>query len=172
MWLKYRAVSQHAVGVHVHPELDAARRAFAAEVGDGRARAILAAVVGDLARHAGCAAAEALGENDLPHMKQAVEAWKAGGALELDVLRDDDGAFDFNVTRCRYAELYHRLGLADLGPLLSCDRDGTMIEGFNPTITLRRTQTIMEGAASCDFRYSVGTGAGEDVEKRNADDAG
>ena len=128
-------------------------RAFAAEVGDARAKGIVAGVVRDLARQAGCAAAAAVGGADLPHLKQAIEAWKAGGALELDVLRDDGEHFDFNVTRCRYAEMYRRLGLADLGPILSCGRDGAMVEGFNPGIGFRRTQTLMEGAAYCDFRY-------------------
>lgn len=128
-------------------------RAFAAEVGEPRAREILAGAIGELAREAGCAAADAVGGNDLSHLKQAVETWKADGALELDVLRDDAAAFEFNVTRCRYAEMYRRLGLADLGPILSCSRDGRMIEGFNPAIAFTRTQTIMEGAAFCDFRY-------------------
>ena len=96
---------------------------------------------------------EAVGGNDLPHLKQVVERWKAGGALELTVLREDDETFEFDVTRCRFAEMYHRLGLADLGPLLSCNRDGAMIEGFNPALDFRRTQTIMEGAHHCDFRY-------------------
>ena len=128
-------------------------RAFAAEVGNDRAKAILATVIGQLAREAGCAAAAALGGNGLSHLKQAVETWKAGGALELDVLRDDAEAFEFNVTRCRYAEMYHRLGLAELGPILSCSRDGRMIEGFNSGIGFTRTQTIMEGATHCDFRY-------------------
>ncbi|MDB5311825.1 MAG: hypothetical protein JWO38_6027 [Gemmataceae bacterium] len=130
-------------------------RAFAAEVGEERARAVLAGVIADLARQAGCAAAEAVGGNDLSHLKQAVEQWKVGGALELDVLRDEAGAFEFNVTRCRYAEMYHRLGLTDLGPILSCSRDGTMIEGFNPAVAFTRTQTLMEGATHCDFRYRM-----------------
>ena len=131
-------------------------RAFTAEVGEVRAREILAATVRELARQAGCAAAEAVGGNDLAHLRPVVERWRAGGALELDVLRDDADALEFNVTRCRYAEMYHRLGLADLGPLLSCNRDAAMIEGFNPAIEFRRTQTIMEGATHCDFRYRKG----------------
>lgn len=69
------------------------------------------------------------------------------------MLRDDGTAFDFDVTRCRFAEMYTRLGLADLGGLLSCNRDAAMIEGFNPGIAFTRTQTIMEGAACCNFRY-------------------
>ena len=128
-------------------------RAFAAEVGDERAREILAGVVRDLAQRAGCAAAAAAGGSGLPHLKRAIDRWRDGGALELDVLRDDAEAFEFNVTRCRYAEMYRRLGLADLGPILSCSRDAAMIDGFNPAIALARTQTLMEGATHCDFRY-------------------
>jgi hypothetical protein len=128
-------------------------RAFAAEVGGERAREILAGVIRELARQAGCAAATVAGGNDLAHLKRAVEKWTEGGALELTVLRDDGEAFEFDVTRCRFAEMYQRLGLADLGPLLSCNRDGAMIEGFNPAIAFTRTQTIMQGATHCDFRY-------------------
>lgn len=128
-------------------------RAFARELGEDRARAILAETVAEQARAAGCSAAAALGGNSLEHLKQAIETWKAGGALELVVLRDDADGFEFNVTRCRFAEMYRRVGLADLGPILSCSRDGTMIAGFNPEIGFKRTQTLMEGATHCDFRY-------------------
>jgi len=126
-------------------------RAFAVEVGEARARDILAGVIRELAVQAGCAAASR--GNDLAHLKSSVERWTEGGALELTVLRDDDEAFEFNVTRCRFAEMYHRLGLADLGPILSCGRDGAMIAGFNPAIAFTRTRTIMAGASHCDFRY-------------------
>ncbi len=138
-------------------------RAFAAEVGESRAREILSGVILDLARQAGCRASS--GGSDLSSLKQTVQKWTEGGALELTVLRDDAEALDFNVTRCRFAEMYHRLGLADLGPILSCGRDGAMIEGFNPEIAFTRTQTIMLGATHCDFRYSQRS-------QRNADDAG
>ncbi|MBX9624044.1 MAG: L-2-amino-thiazoline-4-carboxylic acid hydrolase [Gemmataceae bacterium] len=133
-------------------------RAFAAEVGEDRARAVLAGVVRELARQGGCAAAEAAGANDLAALKGVVERWRAGGALELTVLRDDAGAFAFDVTRCRYAEMYRRLGLADLGAVLSCSRDAAMIEGFNPDIGFARTQTILGGATHCDFRYRAPAG--------------
>jgi hypothetical protein len=132
--------------------------AFVQELGAERARAILTETIGQLARQAGCNAAATLGGNDLAHLKLAVDQWKAGGSLELTVLRDDDRAFEFNVTRCRFAEMYHRLGLSELGPILSCNRDGEMIEGLNPTIEFQRTQTIMEGAEYCDFRYRARSG--------------
>jgi hypothetical protein len=54
--------------------------------------------------------------------------------------------------------MYRRLGIADLGPVLSCSRDAAMIEGFNPAIAFTRTQTLMEGSAHCDFRYRIEPG--------------
>jgi hypothetical protein len=128
-------------------------RAFAAEIGAARAREIVAGVIRELARESGCAAALTVGGNDLAHLAEAKERWRQGDALSLEVLRQDDQALDFNVTRCRYAEMYRALGLEDLGALLSCGRDAAMIEGFNPSLQLTRTQTIMAGASHCDFRY-------------------
>ena len=128
-------------------------RAFAAEIGEERARAILAGVVRELATQAGRDAATVIGDSSIAGLNVAVDGWQQGGALSLDVLEHSDSDLDFNVTRCQYAEMYQRLGMADLGPILSCSRDGAMIEGFNPGITLERTQTLMEGASHCDFRF-------------------
>ena len=36
--------------------------------------------------------------------------------------------------------------------LNSCNRDFSLIEGFNPDIELTHTRTTMEGASHCDFR--------------------
>lgn len=80
-------------------------------------------------------------------------AWTQDEALELNVLQQTDTALAFNVTRCRYAELYRSLGIPELGALLSCNRDAALIEGFNPEAILTRTQTLMAGASYCDFRY-------------------
>ena len=70
------------------------------------------------------------------------------------MLEQSDQRFSFNVTRCRYAELYRGLGIPELGAVLSCNRDFSLIEGFNSQVTLTRTQTIMEGAPFCDFRFT------------------
>lgn len=81
------------------------------------------------------------------------ERWKMGGALEVEVLHEADDQFDFNVTRCRYAEMYKDLDMGDIGHLLSCGRDGSFCTGYDPRIELDRGQTIMGGAGHCDFRY-------------------
>jgi hypothetical protein len=45
--------------------------------------------------------------------------------------------------------------MLEFGKILSCNRDGALIEGMNPEIRFTRTQTIMEGAPFCDFRYET-----------------
>jgi hypothetical protein len=79
--------------------------------------------------------------------------WTAGNALEIEPIHRDASHYDFNVTRCRYAEMYKSMGLGEIGGLLSCNRDGSFCEGYDPNLKMERTQTIMEGASHCDFRY-------------------
>lgn len=79
--------------------------------------------------------------------------WKANGALEVDMLTESETEVHYNVTRCKYAEMYKEMGLQDIGHVLSCGRDGTFCTGYNPNIKLDRKQTIMQGASHCDFRY-------------------
>jgi predicted hydrocarbon binding protein len=79
--------------------------------------------------------------------------WTAENALEIEVTRRDPEHIEFNVTRCRYAEMYREMGLGEIGHLLSCNRDGAFSEGYDEKLEFRRTQTIMQGASHCDFKY-------------------
>ena len=130
-------------------------QALLSEIGEVRTREILSQVIREQARQSGVSAAITAGGKDLLHLKQAVAKWCEGGALELTILQDNDRVFEFHVTRCQFAEMYNRLGLSDLGPIMSCGRDAAMIEGFNPDIAFTRTQTIMQGSEFCNFRYEV-----------------
>jgi hypothetical protein len=82
-------------------------------------------------------------------------AWLRSDALKIVPLRQTETEFEYNVTRCKYAEMYIEMGLEEIGHLLSCNRDATFSEGYNPRIKLKRTQTIMQGASYCDFRYHI-----------------
>ena len=113
----------------------------------------LSETIKGLAREHGAQLARTLGSNDIETLAKVLAVWNEDGALETDLLRADDEHFEFNVTRCRFAEMYHRLGIPELGPLLSCNRDFCFAEGFNEDLELTRTQTIMEGASHCDFRF-------------------
>lgn len=124
------------------------------QLGEEKAQAILDAAIKKSAIAEGKAfAARNDGKTSMADFIKLYELWTANGSLEVEVLRADDEAFDFNVTRCRYAETYKGMGLGKIGHLLSCNRDGTFCEGYDPNITLERNQTIMEGAKCCTFRY-------------------
>ena len=129
-------------------------QALGEEFGRDRVFEVARRVIVDVAQGQGRELAERMGGNSLGHFATALEDWKKGDAYRMDVLRQDDERFDFNVTRCRYAEMYRALGIPEVGALLSCNRDFALIEGFNPEVGLRRTQTIMEGASHCDFRFA------------------
>jgi len=91
----------------------------------------------------------------LKAFQDVMPLWTKGGALEIEVKEQTDRSFAFNVVRCRYAETYKAMGLGEIGHLLSCNRDGAFCEGYDPKLKLQRTQTIMQGASHCDFRYTA-----------------
>lgn len=127
-------------------------QAFQRAIGKERANEIAREVIRELARKDGERWAAQHGR-DLAALREVEKVWAAGGALEIEPLDQSAGALDFNVTRCAYAEFYQSLGLPELGFLFHCSRDFAMAEGFNPDIKLERTQTIMQGAGHCDFRF-------------------
>lgn len=112
-------------------------------------------VIIDIARRQGAELAQSAGGCSLKHFAAALAPWQKGDSLEMEILEQNEECFSFNVIRCRYAEMYRALGIPELGVLLSCNRDAALIEGFNPELALVRNQTIMEGAPTCDFRYSA-----------------
>jgi len=99
-------------------------------------------------------AAAAPGGPSLQAFKDVMPLWTKGGALEIEVQEESESSFTFNVVRCRYAETYKKMGLAEVGGLLSCNRDGAFCEGYDPKLKLERSQTIMQGASHCDFKYT------------------
>lgn len=129
---------------------------MAAEIGAERAKAILARAVIKLAKQAAAQMAEeAPAGPSLDHFEAIQERWTRDDALRIEPVARDATRFDFNVTRCRYAEMYRSMGLAELGAVLSCNRDGAFCEGYDPRLKLTRTQTLMGGATHCDFRYRM-----------------
>lgn len=125
------------------------------EFGRDRVLELAAEVVVEVAQAQGDELAGHMGGNALADFAGSMDNWTKDGALEIEVLEQNETTFAFNVNRCRYAEMYRELGLPELGATLSCNRDGTMVQGFNPKIRFTRTQTIMGGADHCDFSYEL-----------------
>jgi hypothetical protein len=126
------------------------------EFGIERAQAVIAEAVRGAAVDAGrgFAAREPDGTSVASFIALQV-LWEKDDALDVEVRRADDGHYDYDVHRCSYAEMYHAMGLGEIGHLLSCARDSHFIEGYDPRIALTRTSTIMQGGARCDFRYRL-----------------
>lgn len=129
---------------------------FAAVMGMQVAIKIATSAIQKDARVAGMEAARTAGGNDMKKLSRFIlKYWAQSEAMTLSVEEDTDSVFSFNVTRCRYVEMYERLGMKDLGYCLSCSRDESFVRGFNPDIKLIRTKTIMEGSDHCDFRFEM-----------------
>ncbi len=150
----------NAIGVLKRREIEARilaplLEALGEEFGHERVLEVARQTIIRIAREQGARLAQEQGGCGLAHLAASLENWKVGDALEMEVLEQTGEHFSFNVTRCRYAEMYRALGIPELGAVLSCNRDFSLVEGFNPQIQLTRTQTIMEGAPFCDFRYMI-----------------
>lgn len=124
--------------------------------GEAEARAVIGEAVSKSAIEQGKALADELGHTpSFEDFSAIMPLWTKDDALQIDLLEANEDKLHFNVTRCRYSEMYNEMGLGDIGDLLSCNRDGDFCIGYNPEMELERTQTIMKGASHCDFRYRM-----------------
>lgn len=130
-------------------------KGFMEELGREKTLQITEGVIRGLARESGVQLARMMGGNTIADFAQGLGLWTKDDELIVEVLEQTDRKYSFNVTRCRYAEMYREIGMLEFGSLLSCRRDFEMIEGFNPNMKLTRTQTIMEGKGYCDFRITI-----------------
>jgi hypothetical protein len=129
-------------------------RGFARVMGQDKALEVATAAVQADAMMAGKRMAEKYGGNSMKELARIVrEVWAEDDAMTIRILEETEQALSFDVTRCRYAELYEKAKMKELGFCLSCCRDEPFIKGFNPRMKLLRTQTIMQGSSLCDFRF-------------------
>jgi predicted ArsR family transcriptional regulator len=123
------------------------------KLGEDVMRDVLDATIRKMAAQDGARWAETYGGN-VEGLKSVVQdVWAGGGGMDVQVIEESELQFDFNVTRCGYAEFFKSLGLAELGAHIHCSRDHAMLESFNDEFGLQRSQTIMQGGACCDFRF-------------------
>ena len=127
-----------------------------AELGEERASALVRKALGDVYRKYGEEWWRTRGGgNPGEKLASAFTMFAAGDALDYEVVKQAPDAFEADVTGCRYARFYKEIGAPELGFLLVCSADFSMAEGFGADVQLTRTQTIMQGASHCDFRYAL-----------------
>jgi hypothetical protein len=75
--------------------------------------------------------------------------------VETEVVDDTETTFGVNMTRCQFAEYFRAIGEPEIGALLTCGVDFATQAKLRPDWEFRRTQTLMKGAAHCDFRWRL-----------------
>lgn len=127
--------------------------AFSKELGWEKTRQITVDVIKGIAAQAGRDAAIRAGGNTMEHFVEKVHpAFSAGGVQDSEVEIRQDGTLCIDITMCKYVDMYERLGMKELGSILSCERDAALFENFNTDYRFLRTKTIMKGCDTCDFR--------------------
>ena len=132
-------------------------KALQEELGEERANAIVRNALADLYRNYGENWWRSQGARSFEEKMSSTfeKLYGAGDALTYEVVKKTADSFEVNVTECRYAQFYNKIGAPELGFLLTCSADFDHAEGFGAGVKLTRTQTIMQGASHCNFRYRL-----------------
>jgi predicted ArsR family transcriptional regulator len=130
-------------------------KALQAELGEERANALVRKALGDSMRKVAEEMNRQAPGTSIDKVAAMLPYFSAGDALDAQLVAREADKLDFNVTGCRYAQFYKELGAPELGFLLLCSLDYPMAEGVGADLELQRTQTIMQGASHCDFRWRL-----------------
>ncbi|MFD1708323.1 L-2-amino-thiazoline-4-carboxylic acid hydrolase [Siminovitchia sediminis] len=125
--------------------------AFTKEVGKERTYEIAECVIEELARKAGEESAQRLGDNGTKELLEHIKPHQMVDALDINPISQDEKHNRFDIVRCEYVEMYERLGMREMGGMLSCNRDECFFRGVNPKFKFSRTKTLMNGDDCCNF---------------------
>jgi len=126
-----------------------------AEIGRDAALALLRESVGEVMRGHAQEFVAGLGDTGTAVMWRGIsdkDTWERQHPIVVEERHVDDEVAEFDVTDCQYASFFNQIGEPELGFLLVCSSDFDFVEAM-PDIELERTQTRMQGATHCDFRY-------------------
>ena len=128
------------------------------EVGRERALEILRAAVGEMTRKNMSEFVDAVGNDKaVAVVWRGVSdkaTWERVHPLVVEDREVTDTLAEFDVVDCGYAKYFNEIGQPELGFLMVCSADFDMIDSV-PEIELTRSQTRMQGAQHCDFRYRL-----------------
>lgn len=135
-------------------------KALEREVGEERARVVLREALADEFRQLARDWVEEAGGDRMAALMRFAEYSNADDPLVYESREAPPGELRFDVQSCQYARFFQELGEPELGFLLVCGADGPIAEGLG--IGFERSQTIMQGASHCDFRYVLDATQSED----------
>ena len=130
--------------------------AFAEEFGREKVMEIAGKVIDKLAVESGKAYAEEMhlkaDETLIPAIREQLLSHNEVGDCDNRLVDETEDHVTVHTCDCDYVKMYERIGLKDLGCLLSCRRDVRFYEGMGLGLRLVREGTRMEGCEVCDFR--------------------
>ena len=123
------------IGILLRREIEARliiqfKKYLSSELGEKKSKHIIREVIKGVAIEQGQELSK-LNGNSLNSFIDRQEPWTRDGSLVTDVIKKDNKSYHYNVTRCKYAEMYKEMGIQDLGFDLSCNRDFNLVEGFS-----------------------------------------
>ena len=125
---------------------------FEKELGREKTYQIVGSVIKAIAEAQGAECAQLWGGNDVEALGNQNKTWGANDALYGEVVLKDDYRVYTDIKKCAYVDMYERIGMKDLGFMLSCLRDEAFYKGFNSELCMTRTKCLMCGDDCCDFR--------------------
>ncbi len=73
--------------------------------------------------------------------------------VEREVVENTDDAYGHDIVGCAFADFFRRIGEPEIGALMTCGVDFAAEARIRPEWEFSRTQTLMQGAPCCDFRW-------------------
>jgi len=80
--------------------------------------------------------------------------------VEQEVIDDTEESYCYNITDCLFAEYFRSIGEPEIGALMTCGVDFTAEDLVRPNWEFDRTETRMQGASHCGFRWRKGASDG------------
>jgi predicted ArsR family transcriptional regulator len=133
-------------------------RAFREAIGRERADRIAWAALAEWRKEIVRERHESFAGAPLERWNQGVRALltEIGDAVDMTPVQVAEGKVEFDVTGCRFAQLFRELGEPELGFALLCSMDDTTATEIGQgELGFTRTSTIMQGGTRCDFRYAL-----------------
>lgn len=135
----------------IKPFLDA----FAEEIGRERTMEIAGQVIDRLAWESGREYAAGIDGDLLLAIRDQLLSHNAVGDCDNRLIEENGDHVTVHTVDCEYVRMYERIGMRDLGYLLSCRRDVGFYEGIDSHMRMVREGTRMEGREVCDFRIEL-----------------
>jgi predicted hydrocarbon binding protein len=124
-------------------------RALEAELGKDKAHALVGRAIAD--SWATYIASRDTERDTHPSRDGAAFAYP----VESEIVENTAESLAINTTACEFARYFRGIGEPEIGALMTCGVDFAVNAKLRPSWELERTQTQMQGAAFCDFRWRL-----------------